>query len=219
MKLFATVSFCMIMLAASGCGRPPAPPVALAYADQFGPVESARFTPCPKVQGVWQLSNFSAGTLLKEDGQTIEHFRWYGSKLFDLSFGTKSYIAIDPNPLETMLYFSDRIPSDGGRRSFSYRTMSDKEIPCVGHGWRQIAVTDHSLNEAAARVIGVLPERPRKITQTDYFAKNKANELLVAIRIDFQGTDAEQKAVNSGYWHFLKMPRLFENPQEKGFKN
>jgi hypothetical protein len=219
MKLMATGSLCMVALAVSGCSRPPAPPVAQAYADQFGPVESSRFTPCPKIQGVWQLSNFSAGTLLKADGETIEHFRWYAPKLFDLSVGAKAYIAIDPNAIETVLYLADIIPSDGARRAFSFSTKSDKEMPCVGSGWRQVAATDQSLNEAAARVLGLLPERPVKITQTDYFAKTATDELVVATRIDFQGTNAERKSVNTGYWHFLKMPRLFEKPQEKGFKN
>lgn len=220
MKLSATIWICLIMLAVSGCGRSPAPapPVAQAYADQFGPVESSRSTPCPKVQGIWQLSNFSAGSLLKADGETIEHFRWGGAMLFGVSFGTNAYIAVDPLPMETILYIADKFPADTRRYPSNYTTKSDKEMPCVGHGWRQVVVTDHSLNERSANVLGMLPELPKKITQTDYIAKNAANELLLAIRIDFQGTDTDKKPVNGGYWHFMKMPRLFANPQEKGFK-
>ncbi|MBC7622130.1 MAG: hypothetical protein H7232_01945 [Aeromicrobium sp.] len=219
MKRFSTVSICMMLAAASGCSQPPAPTVAQAYADQFGAVESSRFTPCPKVQGVWQLGNLSAGSFLKEDGKLIQHFRWYAPQLFGLSAGVKVYIAIDPNPVDTVIYLTDKIQGAGGRNSLSYTTKSDKEMPCVGRGWRQVAVTDHSLNDAAARVLGLLPEQPVKITQTDYFAKTAANDLLLAVRIDFQGTNAEKQAVNDGYWHFLKMPRLHENPKEQGFRS
>jgi hypothetical protein len=219
MKLFTTVSFFTLLLAVAGCSRSPAPAVAEAYANQYGAVESSRFTPCPKIQGVWQLSNLSAGTILKKNGETIEHFRWFAPMLFGLSFSTKAYIAIDPNALETVLYFANSLPSQGSRQSLSYTTKSDKEMSCVGQGWRQVVTTDHSLNDAAARVLGLIPERPTKITQTDYFAKTAANELLLAIRIDFQGTNTEQQPVNGGYWHFLKMPRLYENPKERGFKS
>ncbi len=219
MTRFATILFCAFLAAVSGCSRAPAPPVAQAYADQYGPVESSRFTACPKVQGVWQLFNLSAGSIRQEGGETVKHFRWYGSQLLGMSFATKGFIAIDPNPLETMLYVADRIPGSSGPRSYSYATKSDKEMPCVGHGWRQVVVTDHSLNDAAARVLGIVPEKPRKITQTDYFARTAANELLLAIRIDFQGTNDQKEPVNGGYWHFLKMPRLHENPKEQGFKN
>ncbi len=220
MKLFSTVSICAILIAIPGCSRSPAPPVAQAYADQYGPVESTRFTACPKVQGVWQLSNLSAGSLLKENGETVQHFRWYAPMLFGLSVGRNAYIAIDPNPLETVLYLADKIPGPGGsRRSLGYTTKSDKEMPCVGQGWHQVVVTDHSRNEAAARVLGIVPELPKKITQTDYFAKTAANELVLAIRIDFQGTNAEKEPVNGGYWHFMKMPRLLEKPKENGFSS
>jgi hypothetical protein len=193
--------------------------VAQAYANQYGPVESSRFTPCPKIQGVWQLSNLSAGTLLNEQGELVPHFRWFAPKLFDLVVSANAYVAIDPNSLETALYLADKIPGPSGRPSPSYTVKTDKEMPCLGDGWRQAGITAHSGNDAAARVLGLLPERPKKITQTDYFAKNAANELLLAIRIDFQGTNAEKKSVNSGYWHFLKMPRIHENPKENGFRN
>jgi hypothetical protein len=219
MKLFSTVSVCAILVAVAGCSKPPAPPVAQAYADQFGAVETSRFTACPKVQGVWHLANLSAGTFKLEDGQTIQHFRWFAPMLFGLSVGTKAYIAIDPNPVDTVLYLTDKIPGAGGKRSFSFTTKGEKEMPCVGHGWRQVAVTDQSLNDAAARVLGLLPEKPKKIVQTDYLATTKTDELLLAIRIDYQGTNAEQKPVNEGYWHFLKMPRLHEKPKEHGFSN
>lgn len=220
MRIFLPALLCALLAAVSGCSQPPAPVVAQAYANRFGAIESSRFTQCPKVQGVWHLANLSAGTFLKEDGETIEHFRWYGAaKLFGLSAGTKAYIAIDPNAFETVLYLSDKIAGRGGRQLLSYTTKSDREMPCVGHGWRQVAVTDHSLNDAAARVLGLLPDRPTKITQTDYFAKTASNDLLLGIRIEFQGTNAELQSVNESYWHFLKMPRLHDNPKEHGFRN
>ncbi|OYT88833.1 MAG: hypothetical protein CFE43_20390 [Burkholderiales bacterium PBB3] len=218
MKLFASVLFCATVVAVSGCSQAPAPAVAQAYANQFGPVESSRFTPCPKVQGVWQLSQLSAGSLLNENGELVQHFRWFGPKLFDLTVGTKAYIAIDEKGLETVLYLSDRIPGPDGQRSLSYTTKSDKELACLGHGWRQAAVSDHSLNDAAARVLGLVPEKPKQITQTDYFAKSNGNELLLAIRIEFEGTNKKQEPTKGSYWHFLKMPRLYENPKEKGFR-
>jgi hypothetical protein len=218
MTPLSTFLLCATVVAISGCSQSPTPPVAQAYANQYGPVESSRFTPCPKVQGVWQLSNLSAGTLLKENGEIVQHFRWLAPKLFDMTTGTKAYIAIDQKGPETVLYLSDRIPGPDGQRSLSYTAKSDKEVPCLGHGWRQVVVSDHSLNDAAARVLGLVPEKPKKITQTDYFAKNAQNELLLAIRIDFQGTSVAQESINSGYWHFLKMPRLHENPKENGFR-
>jgi hypothetical protein len=206
-----------MLVAASGCTQSPAPPVAQAYANQYGPVESSRFTPCPKVKGVWKLSNLSAGSLLKDDGEIVEHFRWYARKLFNLTIASTVYIAIDDRGVDTVLYLSDGLPASAVKKSLSYTTLSDKEMPCLGHGWRQFAVVDHSLNDAAARVLGLVPGEPKRITQTDYLARNSASDLLVAIRIDFQGTNAAEEPVKSGYWHFLKMPRLHENPKEMGF--
>ncbi len=218
MKLVLTVSFCILVAAVSGCSQPPAPPVAEAYAKQYGPIETSRFTPCPKVEGVWQLSQLSAGTMLKANGETIEHFRWFAPTLFGLRPSQKDYIAIAPSTLETVFYLTPKIPGSTGRQSLSYTTKTEKEIPCLGHGWRQVVVTDHSGNDAAARVLGLIPEQAKKITQTDYYARDKANELVLATRIDFKGTDKEDKPVNGGYWHFVKMPRLHENPKEQGFK-
>lgn len=218
MKRWSIILFGTMLAAVSGCTPPPAPAVSQAYANQFGAIDSSRFTSCPKVQGVWQLANLSAGTLLKEDGEIIQHFRWFAPKLFGLSVGTKAYIAIDPSAVETVLFLSDMTPGSVGRQSLGYSAKSDGEMPCVGQGWRQAAVTDHSRNDAAARVLGLKPELPTKITQTDYFAKTAANELVLAIRIEFQGTNAEQQPVNDGYWHFLKMPRLHGNPKEQGFR-
>ena len=218
MNLFSTVSFSILLAAVSGCSQSPAPPVAEAYAKQYGPVETSRFTPCPKVQGVWQLSQLSAGSLQKANGELIEHFRWVGPMLFGLTPSMKDYIAIDQNSLETVLYLTHKLPGTSGRQSLSYSAKTEKEMPCVGHGWRQAAVRDHSLNDGAARVLNLVPERTPKITQTDYYARDKANELVLATRIDFQGTNKEGKSVTDGYWHFLKMPRLHENPKGQGFK-
>ena len=217
-KAFATALWCAAVVAVSGCSQPPAPAVAQAYANRYGPVESSRFTPCPKVKGVWQLSQLSAGTLLTENGDLVQHFRWFGPKLFDLTVGTKAFIAIDEKGLETVLYLSDRIPGPDGQRALGYTTKPDTELPCVGHGWRQVVRSNHSQNDAAARVLGLDPKNPKTITQTDYVAKNAQDELLLAIRIEYQGSNAKQEAINEGYWHFLKMPRLYENPKEKGFR-
>ncbi len=217
MKLVSILSICTLAAALAGCSKGPAPAVAQAYADQHGAVETSRFTHCPKVQGVWQLSNLSAGTFKTADGETIQHFRWYMPKLFGLSVNTKSYVAIEPTSLETVMYLSDTIPRTGNRNSLGFTTKSDKETPCVGHGWRSVGVMDHSQNDAAARVLGLVPELPKKITQTDYFARTATHDLLLAIRIDYQGTNKEKEAINDGYWHFLKMPRLHESPKEQGF--
>jgi len=219
MKLFSTVALCALLVIFSGCGKSPAPAVAEAYANKFGVVESSRFSPCPKIQGVWRLSKLSAGSLLNEKGDTIEHFRWYVPQLFGLTIGLNDYIAIEPHDLETVLYLAGTIPASTGPRSVSYTAKSDKEMPCVGHGWRQAAVVDHSSHDPAARVLGLVPEEPKKITQTDYFAKDAANELVLATRIEFQGTNKKKEPVNGAYWHFLKMPRLHENPKEKGFRH
>jgi hypothetical protein len=164
------------------------------------------------------LSHLSGGTLLKEDGAIVQHFRWHSPKLFSLSVTPATYIAIDDNSLETVLFLSHGIPGSDGRKSLGFTARSDKEIPCLGHGWRRVDVSDHSLNDAAARVLGLVPEEPRKITQTDFLARSSANDLLLAIRIDFQGTSDEREPVTGGYWHFLKMPRVHENPKEKGFR-
>lgn len=219
MKLVSLLSLCALVTAAAGCSKGPAPAVAQAYADQYGVVETSRFTACPKVQGVWHLSNLSAGTFRIESGEMIQHFRWYMPKLFGLSADSKSYVAIEPTSLETVMYVASTIQRSGVRNWFGYSAKSEQQIPCVGHGWRNAGVTNHSQNDAAARVLGLIPELPKKITQTDYFAKTPGNDLLLAIRIDYQGTNKENQAVDDGYWHFLKMRRLHESPKEQGFKS
>lgn len=218
MKLFLTVSLSGMLTLVTGCSQSPAPPVAEAYAKQYGPVETSRFTPCPKVQGVWHLSQLSAGSLLETNGETVKHFRWFAPMLFGLTISTKDYVAIDQTALDTVFYLTFKVPVSSGGQSVSYAAKTEKELPCVGYGWRQAAIRDHSGNDAAARVLGLLPEKAPKIVQTDYYAKDKANELVLATRIDFQGTDKENKLIDSGYWHFIKMPRLHESPKEQGFK-
>ena len=218
MKPLQIVLLCAAVAAAGGCSQSAAPPVAVAYANQYGPAESSRFTPCPKFQGVWQLSHLSGGSLLQEKGDLVPHLRWFGPKLFDLTVGTKAFIAIDEQGLETVLYLSDRIPGPDGKSLLSYTAKPEKELPCLGHGWREAGVSDHSLNDAAARVLHLIPEKPKKITQTDYFAKTAGNELLLASHIEFQGTHVKMEPVNSGYWHFLKMPRLHEIPKDQGYR-
>ena len=94
-------------------------------------------------------------------------------------------------------------------------------MPCIGHGWRRVATHDHSTNDAAARVLNLIPEETKKIVQTDYIARTANHELLLAIRIDYSGTDRKDKSkmISDGYWHFIKMPRLHEDPKSKGFKS
>jgi hypothetical protein len=64
-------------------------------------------------------------------------------------------------------------------------------------------------------------EEPVNIVQTDYVARTADDELVLAIRIDYSGTDSEDKTrkINEGYWHWLKMPRLHEDPKAQGFKS
>ncbi len=219
MKPFSNSLLLSLALALFGCSQQPPPAVSLAYANQYGKVETSRFTPCPTVQGVWQLAQLSAGSMLDEKGELVPHFRWYGAKLFEFSVRPNDFIAVDKVGLETVLYLSGKIPGPDGHRAVSYSARSDQELPCVGQGWRQVARSDHSLNDAAARVLGLVPEEPVKIIQTDYFARSASQDMLLAIRIDYEGTNAKQKkAVSDGYWQFLKMPRLYESPKEQGYR-
>ncbi len=216
--MFSASFLCALVVMLAGCKQPPEPKVALAYAKQFGAVESSRLTPCPKVKGVWQLSQLSAGSLLNEQGMLVEHFRWVAPKLFGLTIGTRAYIAMDEQRLSTVLFLSDKIPGPNGQNMMGYTAKSDHELPCLGHGWRQVVVINHSTNDAAARVLGLDAEKPKTITQTDYFARSPQHDLLLAIQIEFQGTNAKSNPVQGGYWHFLKMPRLHDEPLEQGFK-
>lgn len=69
-------------------------------------------------------------------------------------------------------------------------------------------------------MLKLVPEQRVQITQTDYIAQTSNHELLIATRIDYSGTDSEDRAkkINTGYWHFIKMPRLYEDPKAQGFK-
>ena len=220
MRSFFITAAMAALLGLSGCSGPPAE-VATAYNDQYGAVKTSRFTACPKVEGVWQLANLSAGSLRVEDSQMIQHFRWVAPYLFGLSVGASAFIAVEPRQLETVVYVANQIPSAGSRSMLGYTTLSDTKSPCVGHGWRRIATHDHSQNDAAARVLKLIPEEPRKIIQTDFIARTADHELLVATRIDYSGTDADDrnKKINNGYWHFIKMSRLHEDPKVHGFKS
>ncbi len=202
----------------AGCSGPK-PEVATAYNDQYGAVKTSMFSKCPTIEGVWHLANLSGGSLTLEDGQAIQHFRWFAPYLFGLSITQQDYIAIEPRSLETVLYLAATIPVANGQ-SVSYTTLEDAKTPCVGHGWRQVEKHYHSTNEAAARVLKLVPEQPVQITQTDYIAQTSNHELLIATRIDYSGTDSQDRAkkINSGYWHFIKMPRLYEDPKAQGFK-
>jgi hypothetical protein len=106
----------------------------------------------------------------------------------------------------------------GSWSSHARKSLSDVEMPCVGHGWRQVAITHHSRNAAAARVLKLVPEKLVKIVQTDFVARTAGHELLLATRIDYEGTGKDGDAIKDGYWHFVKMARLHENPKDQGFK-
>ena len=214
-------SVLVALLGLTGCGGA-LPDVANAYGDQFGAVETSPIADCPTIEGVWHLSDLSAGSLLQEDGELVPHFRWFAPYLFGLSANARSYIAIEPRSLETVFYLADRIPGAGASSSAAgYTTLDDTQAPCVGHGWRRIATRNHSLNDAAARVLNLDVEEPVNIVQTDYVARTADDELVLAIRIDYSGTDSEDKTkkINDGYWHWLKMPRLHEDPKAQGFKS
>ncbi len=204
----------------AGCsGQKPA--VATAYNDQYGAVKTSSFDKCPAIEGVWHLGDLSGGSLSLGDGQIIQHFRWFAPYLFGLSVSLDDYIAIEQRSLETVLYLAHEVSGPGGKSMGGYTTLSDTEMPCVGYGWRRVATRDHSTNDAAARVLNLVPEQPVEIVQTDYVAQTPDHELLIAIRIDYSGTDSADKSkqINRGYWHFIKMKRLYEDPKQQGFKS
>ena len=224
MRGFLVSSMVIALIGLGGCGGGGSgtmPEVAVAYADQYGAVETSSFAACPAIEGVWHLGDLSAGSLEQDDGQAVPNFRWAGRYLFNLSVNGGSYIAIEPRQLETVYYLADRIPGPGGRSAVGYTTLDDKQAPCVGHGWRRVATRDHSSNDAAARVLNLVPEETHSIVQTDYVARTADNELIVAIRIDYSGTDSDDttKTVKDGYWHWLKMPRLHEDAKAQGFRS
>lgn len=219
--LVSLMVIALIGLGGCGSGSGALPEVAQAYADKYGAVESSSFAACPDIEGVWHLGELSAGSLKQDDDQAVPHFRWLGRYLFNLSVSGGSYIAIEPRQLETVFYLADRIPGAGGRSAVGYTTLDDAQAPCVGHGWRRVATRDHSSNDAAARVLNLVPEEPHSIVQTDYVARTANHELVLAIRIDYSGTDSDDKTktVKDGYWHWLKMPRLHEDPKAQGFRS
>lgn len=218
----AIVAALVGLVGLAGCSSGPSPEVAKAYNNQYGAVKTSLFTACPKIEGVWHLGNLSAGSLQLADGQLIQHFRWFAPYLFGLSVNAKSFIVVEPKQLETVLYLADGIPGAGA----SYSMLDEAQMPCVGHGWRRVATYNHSPNDAAARVLNLIPkepqnpEEPPKIIQTDYLARTASHELILAIRIDYSGADKndKDKRINDGYWHFVKMPRLHEDPKAQGFK-
>lgn len=215
-------SMVIALIGLAGCGSSaPVPEVAEAYADQYGAVDTSSFDACPAIEGVWHLGELSAGSLEQDDGQAVAHFRWVGRYLFNLSVSGGSYIAIEPRQLETVYYLADQIPGAGGRSAAGYTTLDEKQAPCLGHGWRRVATRDHSSNDAAARVLNLVPEEPHRIVQTDYIARTANHELILAIRIEYSGTDSDDtsKTVDDGYWHWLKMPRLHEDAKAQGFRS
>ncbi|MCY7389109.1 MAG: hypothetical protein LH481_13800, partial [Burkholderiales bacterium] len=87
----------------------PKPEVAKAYNNQYGAVKTSRFAACPKIEGVWHLANLSAGSLQLEDSQMIQHFRWFAPYLFGLSVSARSFIAVEPRQLETVVYLANQL--------------------------------------------------------------------------------------------------------------
>ena len=220
MRAFPPSSLLIALIGLVGCSSGPVPDVAAAYGDQDGAVETSSFGACPTIEGVWHLAELSAGSLQKDD-ELVQHFRWFAPYLFNLSVNARSYIAIEPRQLETVFYLADQIPGAGGRSAAGYTTLDEAQAPCLGHGWRRVATHDHSMNDAAARVLNLVPEEPTTIVQTDYVARTANDELILAIRIDYSGTDSEDKnkTVKDGYWHWLKMPRLHADPKAQGFRS
>jgi hypothetical protein len=216
----AVVAALVGLVGLAGCSSGPSSEVAKAYNNQYGAVKTSLFTACPKIEGVWHLGNLTAGSLQLEDGQLIQHFRWFAPYLFGLSVNAKSFIAVEPKQLETVVYLADKIPGAGSRSAVSYTMLDEAKMPCIGHGWRRVATHNHSTNDAAARVLNLIPEESPKIIQTDYLARTANHELVLAIRIDYSGADKKDndKKINDGYWHFVKMPRLHEDPKAQGFK-
>ncbi|MEO7640376.1 MAG: hypothetical protein ABIU07_03080, partial [Ramlibacter sp.] len=168
----------LILAAAAGCTQGPPPEVAKAYADQYGAAKTSRITPCPEINGVWSLREPSAGTRLDTEGRWLKdypvpHFRWVGPSLFGLTPSMGGVIAAGPHLTGTMVYFADKPHTEANparRGTFSFATRSDKEFPCVGAGWRRSATHDHSLNDAAARVLTLDARLARQILQTDHLA-------------------------------------------------
>ena len=213
-----TSALLVSLLALAGCSGSPPPEVAVAYGKKWGAETTSRFSPCPDIKGVWHLQKPSEGSFLDETGETVAHRRWHLPQLFGQS--VYRFIAIETGTLGTMVYGSDAMPGFGvgSWSSHARKSLSDVEMPCVGHGWRQVAITHHSRNAAAARVLKLVPEKLVKIAQTDFVARTAGHELLLATRIDYEGTGKDGDAIKDGYWHFVKMARLHENPKDQGFK-
>ena len=217
----------LFLAAAAGCSQGPPAEVAKAYAGQYGAAKTSLFTPCPEINGVWNLREPTAGTRMDTDGRWLKdypvpHFRWVGPSLFGLTPSLGGVIASGPHPTGTMVFFADKPYTEANparRGTFSYATRSDKEFPCVGAGWRRSTLHDHSLNDAAARVLDLDARRPRQIRQTDHMAITPAGELLIGVQVQYSGTTEKGAAVSDAYWHFLKLPRLAKDAKAAGFVN
>ena len=138
MRSFLITTAAATLLGLTGCSGP-LPDVATAYNNLHGKVKTSRFTACPTIEGVWHLGNLSAGSMKLEDNQLIQHFRWFAPYLFGLSANTQSYVALEPRPLQTVLYLSPKIPGAAGRSMVSFSELTEAQMPCVGHGWRRVA--------------------------------------------------------------------------------
>ena len=217
----------LVLAAAVGCTQGPPPEVAKAYAGQYGAAKTGFFQSCPEINGVWNLREPSAGTRLDTDGRwlkgyAVPHFRWVGPSLFGLTPSMGGVIAAGPHLTGTMVFFAGTPHTEANparRGTFSFATRSDKEFPCVGAGWRRSATHDHSLNDAAARVLKLDALQPRQIRQTDHMAITPGGELLIGVQVQYSGVTEKGAAVADAYWHFLKLPRLARDAKAAGFVN
>lgn len=227
-RIFPRLAFILVVFLAA-CSESPPPEVANQYANRFGPTESASFGKCPELNGVWNLGAPSGGSIMDSEGKwlrdaLVPHFRWMGRALFGLTPGLRGVIAASPR-YGTTLFFSDVAYTEASpmpqaaRSSLSYSELGDAEFPCVGAGWRQGPKRDHSENDAAARVLKLDPDKSVSITQIDYMALAASGELLIGTHIQYQGSNAKGEAVNDGYWHFLKLPRLAADAEAAGYTN
>lgn len=225
----AAIAASCLLVGAAGCSRGPTPEVAVAYANRDGFTVTSRFTPCPELDGVWNMREPSSGTRLDTEGRwlrgyPVPHYRWVGPSLFGLTPSLGGVVAALPLPSGgTKLFYADKPYTEASplpaaaRSSLGFRELPDAEFPCVGAGWRRAAVHDHSANDAAANVLKLDTRRPRRITQADHMALTPDGDMLIGVHVQYSGTASDGKAVGEAYWHFLKLPRLAKEAKAAGF--
>ena len=219
----------ILVVLLSACSSSPPPEVATQYANRFGATKTATFGKCPELNGVWNLGAPSGGSVVDTEGKWLQgdlvpHFRWAGRNLFGLTPGLKGVIAASPR-FGVTLFFSDTAYTEASpmprsaRGSMAYSELAEADFPCAGAGWRKGPSRNHSTNDAAARVLGLNPDRAVSISQNDYMALGTDGALLVATHIDYQGTNNKGAEVRDSYWHFLKLPRLADDAAAAGYSS